>query len=83
MGQREAIATIDAHEPGGVCEAIDAAPSPAEDTASVELASTAEGATTAKPEALGPGAGGKLGMCASVGTNVERKASHGRREGAS
>ena len=55
---------VDAHEPGGVPLAVKAAPAvpaPTEDTAGVELASAAEGATTAKPEALEPWARGEAG----------------------
>jgi hypothetical protein len=43
----------------GVCEAVIAVPAPAEDTASIELAGTADGTATAKPEALGSCAGGE------------------------
>jgi hypothetical protein len=44
---------IDVHKPG-VCKAAKAIPAPTKNTAGVELAREAEGATTAKPEALGP-----------------------------
>ena len=43
----------------GVCRAIDTVPAPAEVTTSIELASVAERATTMKPKALGPHAGGE------------------------
>src|SRR6266850_6137061 len=43
----------------GVCKAVNAVPAPAEVITSVELASVAERATTTKPEALGPRAGGE------------------------
>jgi hypothetical protein len=49
------------HEPGGVLVTVNAAPVPTEDTAGVELASAAEGAATAKPEALEPRAGNEAG----------------------
>ena len=54
-------AVVDAHEPRGVPSAVKAIPAPTEDTASVELASPAKGAVTAKPEALEPWAGGEAG----------------------
>jgi len=38
---------------------MNAAPAPTEDTASIKPASMAEGAMTAKPEALEPWVGGK------------------------
>jgi len=45
---------VEAHEPGGASLDANGAPAPTEGTASVELAGRAEGATTAKPEALEP-----------------------------
>jgi hypothetical protein len=48
-------------ESGGVPLAVNAAPVPAKRTASVELASTAEGAVTTKLEALEPWAAGEDG----------------------
>jgi len=70
---------------GRVCEAVNAVPAPAEDTASVELASAAEGTATAKHEGLEPCAGGKAGHargrergleCREKG--LERRAREGR-----
>ena len=52
-------AAIGMCEPGGVSLVMNTAPAPTEDTASVKPASMAEGAATAKPEALEPWAGGK------------------------
>ena len=49
---------VDAHEPGGVPSAMKAVPAPPQcptkDPIGVELTSVAEGAATAKSEALGP-----------------------------
>jgi hypothetical protein len=45
---------IGMHEPGGLPSAIKAVPARTEDTTSIELASMADGAATAKPEALEP-----------------------------
>ena len=45
----------------GVCEAVNAIPASAEDTAGVELANVAKGAATVKPEALEPWAEGMAG----------------------
>lgn len=54
-------AIVDARKPGGVCSAANAVLNPTGDTAGVELANAAKGATTAKPEALVPWAGGEAG----------------------
>jgi hypothetical protein len=53
-----APAIFEAHESGRVAMAVNAAPAPAENTASIELIGTTEGAATAKPEALEPRAEG-------------------------
>jgi|SRR6266851_6361759 len=45
---------VEAHEPGGTSLDANGALAPTEGTASIELAGRAEGATTAKPEALEP-----------------------------
>jgi len=49
------------HELGGALLVVGAIPGLAKGTASIELASRAEKAAAAKPEALGPGAYGKAG----------------------
>jgi len=46
-------------EPGGVSLVMNATPAPTEDTTNVKPTSMAEGATTPKPEALEPWAGGQ------------------------
>jgi len=43
---------VEAHKPGAASLDTNGTPAPTEGTASVELAGGAEGATTAKPEAL-------------------------------
>ena len=53
--------SVDAYEPGGVYPAVNAAPAPTKDTAGIEHASVADGAATAKPEALEPWVGGEAG----------------------
>lgn len=58
----------------GVCEAVNAVPVPTKDTASVELTSAAEGAATAKPEALGPCAGGKARQGCELGCREKGRA---------
>jgi hypothetical protein len=54
-------AAVGMHEPGGLLSAIKAVPAPTEDTASIELASMADGAVTVKPEALEPWVRGEAG----------------------
>jgi len=54
-------AGVDAHELGGALPVMGAIPGLAKGTASIKLASGAEKAAPAKPEALGPEAYGKAG----------------------
>jgi hypothetical protein len=74
-------AIVDAHEPGGAPSVVKAVPAPTEDTTSVELASVAEGATMARPEALEPcmGCEGRQG-CDKAPRDGAAVDSNGRQE---
>jgi len=73
-------AGVDAHELGGALPVVGAMPGLVKGTASIELASGAEKAAAAKPEALGPGEYSKAGRgcvgritAARQGQTSERK----------